>query len=86
MWQFAIGLYFIHIAPESLFLAAVHGLVSSVTVFLAAPLIGRWIEKTGRMKEAKISLLLQNGGVAISALFVLFFELNLEMEFLKIEV
>lgn len=77
MWQFAIGLYFIKLHPGSFLLAAIHGIISSMAVFLIAPIIGLWIERTARLKEIKISLFLQNGFVALGALCVALYELEL---------
>ncbi len=77
MWQFAIGLYFIKLLPGSFLLAAIHGIISSLIVFLAVPIIGLWIERTSRLKEIEISLFLQNGFVALGALCVAIFEIEL---------
>jgi hypothetical protein len=77
MWQFAIGLYFIKLLPGSFLLSAIHGIISSLIVFSTAPIIGLWIERTARLKEIQISLYLQNGFVALAALCVVIFELEL---------
>jgi len=77
MWQFAIGLYFIKLLPGSFLLAAIHGIISSLMVFLVAPIVGLWIERTSRLKEIQISLFLQNGFVALGAICVAIFELDL---------
>jgi len=80
MWQFAIGLYFIKLLPGSFILAAIHGVISSSLVFLTAPIIGLWIERTGRLREIQISLFLQNGFVALGAICVAIYELQLFSE------
>jgi len=76
MWQFAIGLYFIKLLPGSFLLAAIHGIISSLIVFFAVPIIGLWIERTSRLKEIEISLFLQNGFVALGAICVAIFEID----------
>ncbi|CAG2162237.1 unnamed protein product [Oppiella nova] len=76
MWQFAIGLYFIKLYPGSFLLAAIHGVISSVLVFVTAPIIGYWIERTSRLKEIRISLFLQNGFVALGAVCVALYEIE----------
>ena len=74
MWSFAIGLYFFELYENSLLLPAIYGVISSIIVFFSSPLIGKWIERTPRLREIKVSLFLQNGSVAIGALFFLFHE------------
>ena len=74
MWNFTIGLYFIHLYQDSLLLPAIYGVISSIIVFFASPLIGKWIERTQRLREIQVSLFLQNGSVAISALSFVFYE------------
>ncbi len=73
MWNFSIGLYLIHIYPNSLLLPAIHGVISSIVVFFASPLIGKWIERTPRLKEIQVSLFLQNASVMCSALCFAFY-------------
>lgn len=83
MWQFAIGLFFIKLHPDSFLLAAIHGVVNSVAVFITAPIIGKWIERTARMREIQICLFLQNGSVVLSAVFVIIFETQILNETLS---
>jgi hypothetical protein len=90
MWQFAIGLYFIKLYPGSFLLAAIHGIISSCLVFVTAPIIGFWIERTSRLREIQISILLQNGFVALGAVCVAIYEIQsidrnvlIEIQFLK---
>jgi hypothetical protein len=76
MWQNAIELYFINLLLNSFLLAAIHRIISSLILFLAAPTVGLWIERSSRFKEIKISLFLRNGFVALGALCVAIFELE----------
>ncbi|RWS05807.1 solute carrier family 40 member 1-like protein, partial [Dinothrombium tinctorium] len=68
-WEFATGLLLIKLYPQSLLLAAIQGILNSVAVIVFSPAIGRWIEKSPRLLEAKITLFIQNGSVIISAFF-----------------
>ena len=76
MWQFSIGLYFIKLYPGSFLLAAIHGIISSSLVFVTAPIIGHWVERTTRLKEIQISLFLQNGFVSLGAVCVALYEIE----------
>jgi hypothetical protein len=77
MWQYAIGLYFIKLLLNTFLLATIHRIISSLILLLVAPIVGLWIERTERFKEIQISLFLRNGFVALGALCVAIFELEL---------
>jgi len=67
MWGFAVGLYLVFISPNSLQLTAIYGFLTSITAILFGAFIGRWVDKTERLKAAQISLILQNTSVVICA-------------------
>ncbi|RWS27863.1 solute carrier family 40 member 1-like protein, partial [Leptotrombidium deliense] len=76
-WEFATGLLLIKLYPESLLLAAIQGILNSVAVIIFSPVIGRWIEKSPRLREAKVTLFIQNGAVICSSFFAsLYFKRN----------
>uniref|UniRef100_F6VXA3 Solute carrier family 40 member n=1 Tax=Ciona intestinalis TaxID=7719 RepID=F6VXA3_CIOIN len=71
MWYFAIPLFLTDLDPKSLFLTAAYGLTLSASVLLFAPLVGDWIDRTGRLTAVKVTLVIQNMSVIISALILL---------------
>lgn len=70
MWSFAVGLFLIEISPESLRLTATYGLTSDVMLFLMGAIIGDWVDKTERLKVARVSLFVQNISVLVCACLV----------------
>lgn len=70
VWYFAIPLFLLDLNPTSLLLTAVYGLALSISVFLGVPVVGKWIDKTQRLKTMVVLLLIQNLGVVISALLL----------------
>ncbi|XP_047133099.1 solute carrier family 40 member 1 isoform X1 [Hydra vulgaris] len=70
MWNFAVGLYLVKISPGSLQLTAIYGTVVTSSVILFAPAIGSWIDRNNRLVVIRTLLLLQNGFIVCSALFV----------------
>ena len=50
MWSFAVGLFYIKLYPDSLRLAAIYGFSASVAIILFGAPIGRWVDKTARLK------------------------------------
>ncbi|XP_076349318.1 ferroportin-like [Tachypleus tridentatus] len=73
MWSFAVGLYFIKLYPESLRLSAVYGFTASLAIIVCGAPIGSWIDKTARLKAARMSLIVQNGVVVLCATIVCLF-------------
>ena len=67
VWYFAIPLFLTDLDPNSLFLTAVYGLALSLSVFVGSPLLGKWIDKTQRLKTMGILLTIQNTAVVLSA-------------------
>lgn len=74
MWEFSVGLYMINVWPDSLFLAAVYGVVESASTALFGPIIGQWVDKLSYLQVLQIWLLSQNlsfmvaGGAVIAIL------------------
>ncbi|CAN0927897.1 Solute carrier family 40 member 1 [Linum grandiflorum] len=60
MWEFSVGLYMIHLWPDSLVLAAVYGAVESASAALFGPLVGQWIERLAYVQILRIWLVTQN--------------------------
>ncbi|RWS13190.1 solute carrier family 40 member 1-like protein [Dinothrombium tinctorium] len=79
MWEFAVGLLLIRLYPDSLILSAIRGIINSVAIIILSPIIGRWIERCSRLRELKITLFLQNGSIAVSALFVALYFAQIEV-------
>ncbi|OQR78691.1 solute carrier family 40 member 1-like, partial [Tropilaelaps mercedesae] len=83
MWSFAVGLFYIKLYPDSLRLAAIYGFSASVAIILFGAPIGRWVDKTARLKAAKMSLGFQNATVVLCATFlcmVMMFETQLKSQ------
>ena len=56
MWSFAVGLFYIKLYPDSLRLAAIYGFSASVAIILFGAPIGRWVDKTARLKGEPASM------------------------------
>jgi len=70
-WLFAGGLYMVCLDGSSLRLTATYGLISSLTVILLGPLVGRGVDLCeNRLKAAKICLLVQNTCVSVAAIIL----------------
>ncbi|KAH9496913.1 hypothetical protein Btru_010169 [Bulinus truncatus] len=67
MWMFAVGIFMVHITPESLQLTAIYGLSMGTTVLLGGPIIGDWVDNSTRIKAARLSIVLQNVLVILCA-------------------
>ncbi|GFS38550.1 iron regulated 1 [Actinidia rufa] len=50
MWEFSIGLYMIHVFPNSLLLPAVYGVVESASTALFAPVVGQLVDSLTYVK------------------------------------
>ncbi|XP_033640075.1 solute carrier family 40 member 1-like [Asterias rubens] len=60
MWTFAVALFLVEIEDLSLRLTAVFGFALTVSVLLFGTLVGQWVDRTPRLKAARISLVIQN--------------------------
>ena len=59
MWQFALGLYFVHLAGRELRLAAIFGFTAGGAVMFFGGIIGNWVDMNPRMKGEIYSLSFQ---------------------------
>ena len=73
LWQFVGSLFLLSLAPDSLQLVGVYGLVSCVTVFLCGAPIGSLVDRTSRMKMVTCAVILQNIAVAATCVLVAVF-------------
>lgn len=60
MWTFAVGIFMVHITPDSLQLTAIYGLTMGTTVLLGGAIIGDWVDNTTRLRAAQLTIVLQN--------------------------
>lgn len=71
MWSFAVALFLMDLASSTLLLPAAYGLTLSTTVLIFGPVVGDWIDRSPRLRAARLSLLIQNSSVAICAVILL---------------
>ncbi|CAK8674674.1 ferroportin-like [Clavelina lepadiformis] len=71
MWYFAIPLFLFDLDPKSLSLSAIYGLVLACSVLVFGPLVGEWIDRNKRLYTARVSLIIQNTSVILSATILL---------------
>nr|XP_039252339.1 solute carrier family 40 member 1-like [Styela clava] len=71
MWNFAVAIFLMDLASESLLLPAVFGLTLSGSVLMFGPLVGEWIDRSPRLRAAQTSLITQNSTVAACAIILL---------------
>lgn len=76
LWTFAIGLYLVKLTPGSLQLAAIYGLVLTLSAFIFSPLIECWIKNKNRLKIVRSLLILQNAFVVVDGLIILIYSSN----------
>lgn len=50
MWQFALSIALGSIGNQNMQLTAISGLVNSIVVLFFGATVGRWIDRTGRLK------------------------------------
>jgi len=58
MWQFAVGLYLVHLSNGQLLLAAIFGFTCGGLILLLGSLIGDWVDRNGRLRGMLFSPLL----------------------------
>ena len=81
VWAFAIPLFLQHLDAATLTLPAVYGLVVSATSLVFAPLVGKWIDQSPRLRAIRISLVFQNSFVTLCAVLLLLNQLySVEMD------
>lgn len=54
MWQFAAGLYLVHLANNELRLAAISGFTGGGLILVFGGVIGNWIDNNERLKGMRI--------------------------------
>ena len=69
MWQFAAGLYLVHLAGGELRLAAIFGFTAGGAIMLFGGIIGHWVDMNSRLKGKLAS----GFSVFASAVFVFYF-------------
>ncbi|CAH9146853.1 unnamed protein product [Cuscuta epithymum] len=57
MWEFSVGLYMIHLWPNSLLLAAVYGAVETASTALLGPVVGQCVDSLSYTKALKLWLI-----------------------------
>ena len=68
LWAFGLALFLFKVRPQDLLIVALYGLINcAVTIALGASL-GGWIDATGRLRAAKVFLVVQNSSVAAACL------------------
>ena len=60
LWSFGAGIFMVELAPDNLRLVSIYGLVLSISVILFGAPIGNWIDKSQRLKAARLFLATQN--------------------------
>lgn len=72
MWMFAGGIFLLEVTPGSLRLAAIYGAALALTVIILGAPVGRWVDRTSRLKAAQLSLSVQNLMVCVCAALLVF--------------
>ncbi|CAC5397402.1 SLC40A1 [Mytilus coruscus] len=72
MWWFGIGLFIIEVTPDSLQLTAIYGFSNGGALLLLSTVVGDIIDRTARLKAARIALFLNNFGIALCCVIVVF--------------
>lgn len=68
MWEFGVGLFMFEIWPSSLLLTSLFGLVEDMAVVFLGVYVGKWVDRTARLKVVQVSLGVRNVSVLIAAL------------------
>ena len=70
LWSFGAGIFMVELAPDNLRLVSIYGLVLSISVILFGAPIGNWIDKSQRLKAARIFLATQNLVTSLSCVIL----------------
>jgi hypothetical protein len=70
-WEFACGLLMLRLAPSSLLLVSVFGLVDSGLLVILGPAMGAFVDSTPRLRAACLAYAVQGVAVAASAAVIL---------------
>ena len=78
MWSFSIGLFLIHLYPQSLLVTALFTLITKFFGVILTGTVGGYADKMPRLKAMRTALTVQNAAVAVSScLIIVVFELNI---------
>ena len=69
-WEFGAGIFMVELAPENLRLVSIYGLVLCISVILFGAPIGNWIDKSKRLKAARLFLAIQNLVTALTCVIL----------------
>ena len=69
-WDLAMPLALMNVVPGTLKLLALYFLTTRLSVVLAMPLLGRWIDAADRLAVVRAAIALEAGGVAVGALAI----------------
>ena len=66
LWTFACGVFMTKLDESaSLRLVGAYGLVLCLSIFVSGAALGNWIDRTGRLKAARVFLAVQNASTAV---------------------
>ena len=57
MWTFAVALFLVELEDNSLRLTATFGFALAISVLLLGAMVGKWVDKTPRLKGKQHSVL-----------------------------
>lgn len=66
LWAFGLSILVFRIRDQDLTLIAAYGLTNCLVQILLGSAVGSWIDRTTRMRAAKIFLMVQNSSVALT--------------------
>eukprot|EP00047_Mylnosiga_fluctuans_P024533 m.163286 g.163286 ORF g.163286 m.163286 type:complete len:533 (+) comp9876_c0_seq8:24-1622(+) len=65
MWEFAIALLLIEIWQDSLLMAAIYGLTSTMAIVLLGSVVGHYVDTHARLSAVRWSVFLQNAAILV---------------------
>lgn len=77
MWRFAVALFLMDLASDSLLLPAIYGLTLAGSVLTLGPVIGTVIDRSRRLPTAQASVVIQDLAIAACAAILLIHKLSL---------
>jgi len=80
MWDFAIILLIAQLSNNSLRMVAISGLLSSGLIFFTMPKIGSWLDKSNRLKSAKVAIFYKITSVSLAYLLCAFLNKEIEID------
>ncbi|XP_069115704.1 ferroportin-like [Argopecten irradians] len=70
MWWFGVGLFLVEVTPHSLQLTALYGFSNGGAMLLLAAVIGDWIDRSNRLKAARVALVLNNVSITVCCVVI----------------